>query len=99
MGFEFRDPWFRIGNDRGLAKNLENELRDELDVRHPLHGIRFAAIAKHEGCDDVLYQFLDGSTRVAVVHLTWARHPEPPPWPIAEIFPSIEDWTEQLNTT
>jgi len=34
---------------------------------------------KCSGCDSVIFRVDDGT--FALVHLTWAQHPEPDPWP------------------
>jgi hypothetical protein len=74
----------------GAVATFEREMRAELGPGHPLFGVPVAAIGKHDGSDDVLFQVLDGSGRVAVVHLTWATHPEPPPWPRTTFFDGLE---------
>ncbi len=78
-----------------MAAGLEHELRREVGVGHPLHGVPFAAIGI-TGSDDVLVHLLDGSDRVAVVHLTWAQSiPEPLPWPMTDIYRSLAKWAEE----
>jgi hypothetical protein len=90
------DPWWHAADERpDLAAAYERELAAELGAGHPLFGVPLAAVGKHDGSDDVLFQVLDGSGRVAVVHLTWARHPEPPPWPGFEFFPNLEAFAEE----
>jgi hypothetical protein len=36
-------------------------------------------VVKCASCDSVIFRVDDGS--FALVHLTWAQHPEPDPWP------------------
>lgn len=83
-------PWWSTTESPALASGYERELAAELGMDHPLFGLPLSAVAKHDGTDDVLFQLLDGSGRVAVVHLTWARRPEPSPWPGFELFQSLE---------
>ena len=59
--------------DDGLARELHSELCSE----HVLFNIPAVAIGGRQDCDDVLFRLLDGSGRLAVVHLTYAQHPEP----------------------
>jgi hypothetical protein len=93
---EWLDSWWHVAAERpDLAAGYEREMQAELGAGHPLFGVPVAAVGKHDGADDVLFRVLDGSGRVAVVHLTWARHPEPPPWPATEFFPGIEAFAEQ----
>lgn len=67
------------------------ELRSELCDAHVLFGIPVRAIATRQDCDDVLFELLDGSGRFAVVHLTYAQHPEPGPrWPQTTLFKNWE---------
>jgi hypothetical protein len=37
------------------------------------------AVVNCAGCDSVIFKVDDGT--FALVHLTWAQHPEPDPWP------------------
>ena len=53
--------------------------RREVAPGHVLHGIALNAVAKCDGCDDVVFRALDG--RFAIVDLTWTLKPERPPWP------------------
>ena len=94
---EWLEPWCAIADGgRASAAIFEDELFREIGPGHALHAIRVEAIALHCGCDDVLFRLLDGSERVAVVHLTWTRNPpEKPPWPATEIYPDLESWAEQ----
>jgi hypothetical protein len=93
---EWLEPWRHVAAERpDLAAAYEREMQAELGAGHPLFGVPVAAVAKHDGSDDVLFRVLDGSGRVAVVHLTWARHPEPPPRPATEFFPGIDAFAEQ----
>ena len=88
---EWLEPWWRVAVERpDLAAAYQREMRAELGPGHPLFGVPAAAVGKHDGSDDVLFQVLDGSGRVVVVHLTWVRHPELPPWPITTFFDGLE---------
>ena len=90
---EWLEPWCNV-DDFGpeFAAFFEAELRRELSDGHPLFGRPVAAIGKRDGTDDVLFRLLDGTGRVAVVHLTFSNRPESPPWPGCRIFPSLEIW-------
>jgi hypothetical protein len=92
---EWLEPWWYAPAAPEAATAYERELAAELGVEHPLYGVPLAALGKHDGSDDVLFRLLDESGRVVAVHLTWARHPEPPPWPAFEIFPSLTAFIEQ----
>jgi hypothetical protein len=71
------------------------ELHDEVSESHVLFGIKTRSVARRQDCDDVLFELLDGSGRFAVVHLTYARHPElGPRWPETVVY---GDWTEFLT--
>ena len=74
---DFREPWFRLGPDHALS--FENEAKTELAPGHELYGLGLRAVAKCEGCDDVVFRASDDT--FAIVHLTWATKPETPPWP------------------
>lgn len=74
---DFREPWFRL--DAKQASTFENEALAEVAPGHDLHGLTLQAMARCEGCDDVVFRPSDDM--FAIVHLTWAMKPEVPPWP------------------
>jgi hypothetical protein len=79
------EPWSAVTNARGL----EAELARELVPGHRLHGRPgLRAVARRSDCDDVLFL---SETIAAVVHLTWAKEPDPH-HPTTEIFSSVEDF-------
>lgn len=86
-------PWHPTGSDPGQIEAIERELRKEVASGHPLFGIQVDAIGWRSDRDDVLFQLRDGTERVAVVHLTWARNgPENPPWPITVLYADFQTW-------
>jgi len=74
-------PWVLV--NAGERAALESELLAEVSQGHPLSGNRVTAIARCEGCDEVVFSVGDSAGFVSV-HLTWRRAPEPPPWPTTE---------------
>ena len=78
--FQWPDRWrCLIDAEPEERQYLDAQLRQELPNSHVLfpfrHGIH--AIARRDDCDDVLY-WVDGADKpVAMVHLTFARTPEP----------------------
>lgn len=85
------EHWVPV-SDTETAAALARELDRELGRGHALKGVPVRAIGRDVRRDDVLFAFDDGTGRVAEVHLTWARHPEPPPWPDAVIYANFEEW-------
>ncbi len=85
---ELLSPWVVV---REEEQALSMELNREADAGHPLHDVRARALARRGDKDDVLFQLEDG--RLAVVHLTWSRRPEPAPsWPATTIFATVDEW-------
>jgi hypothetical protein len=74
------------------AEAVMAELRRELADGHPLSGVDLNLVARRPDSDDILVRFLDGSNRVAEVHLTWRHAVESPPFPGATIYDSIDAW-------
>jgi hypothetical protein len=92
MEMEWLRPWEPI---EGSPEAFTAELKRELAASHPLFGVEVRAIGQGF-CDDVLFQLHDGSTRVAVVHLTWAGRVEADPrWPDTVIYDSLQDWVDR----
>ncbi len=90
-------PWHAVA-DLGarFAAAFEEVLRGEVAPGHALHGVPVEAIGKRDGRDDVLFRLLDGSGRVAVVHLTWTKSPpERPPWPATALFASVDEFAAE----
>jgi hypothetical protein len=85
---EFLYPWVSVRNPKGF----EEQLARELPPGHVLLGIPVRALAQMEGSDDFLYELLDGTKRVAVVHLTFSENISPE-WPWTQLFSSCAEWT------
>jgi hypothetical protein len=92
---EWLEPWWSTEcQDEQFHAGFKRELEGELSSEHPLHGIETRLIARGNG-DDALFELLDGTGRYAVVHLTWARHPEPLPWPATELYNSLTSFVNE----
>ena len=74
------EPWFRPGSENASA--LEREAAAEIGPGHELSGRARTDLARCGGCDEIAVSLDDGT--FAMVHLTWARHPEPPSWPLTQ---------------
>jgi hypothetical protein len=90
------EPWYSIADDPRQVEAMGRELRRELGLEHPLAGLPVLALARRQDCDDVLFHLLDGSGRVAAVHLTWTQSvPERPPLPGTALYSSFALWVEE----
>lgn len=83
---QFNAPWHEDDSE-----TLATELRRETPPGHVLHGVPVRALARRRDCDDALFALEDGTSRVAVVHLTYAAEADPR-WPDTEIFESRQAW-------
>ena len=93
--FEWLSPWWSTeSQDSEFHATFKRELESEVCKDHPLSGIDARLIARGDG-DDALFELQDGSGRFAVVHLTWARHPEPLPWPATAMYNSFESFVNE----
>ena len=92
---EWLDPWWSTeGHSPEFHETIRKQLELEVPPGHVMYGLPAKLIARGNG-DDALFQVVDGSGRVAVVHLTWAKDQERLPWPATTIYKSIEAWSEQ----
>ena len=83
-------PWYSLDDPSQEREGMERELARELTQGHELFGLPVRALARRQDCDDVLFA-LEGSERVAVVHLTWSPN-EKAPWPSTELFASLDEF-------
>lgn len=85
------DPWWDLRGNGSLEQEqrdaLTTELAAEISKGHPLHGQGLTVLAKSETTDDVLVAVAAGGW--AVVHLTWSRKAESPPWPRTTHHPTL----------
>lgn len=81
-------PWWVP--DGGMY-DFDLELHRELPHGHPLHGVKATAVARCEGCDDVLFSVADQPFPWAVVHLTWTGCEERAPWPVTTPLASLSE--------
>jgi hypothetical protein len=70
-----------------VAERLTAELQREIAPGHVLAGRRATVVRRCSGCDDVLFRMDDDV--FAVVHLTWSRKREGPPWPRTVVLPTF----------
>jgi hypothetical protein len=90
---KFLVPWHSLEDVPAQQAGMERELARELAVGHPLFGLTIRALARHDDGDDVLFSILDGTYRVAVVHLTWISNPpDRPPWPASQFYEDLDVW-------
>jgi hypothetical protein len=88
-------PWTDVGVSEDA--NLEAELVREVGPQHPLAGRRVRALMRRADRDDVLFALVK-SPEVALVHLTWSGSPEPAGYPRTQVFGSMLDWYEQIES-
>jgi hypothetical protein len=102
---EADDVWWHEIEGTPRASVVASELTREIAPGHALHGVLLTPWLKCGACDDVLIR-LDGDQaqtgrvpyRAAVVHLTWSRRAETPPWPTAAVFDQALDALDRLET-
>lgn len=92
---EWLEPWCSTEQlDSRFHENFIRQLELEVPLGHDMYGLPVRLIGRGDG-DDSLFEILDGSNRVAVVHLTWSKGQERLPWPSAEIYKSIDAFTRE----
>jgi hypothetical protein len=88
---EYLEPWYAASDPL-----LVTELRREVAPGHVLFGVPVSTLARRQDCDDVLFMLLDGSGRLAKVHLTWQPEPDTS-WPATTVYPNEKAWAESMN--
>ncbi len=94
---EWLDPWWSTEcMDAKFHDTFAGELQLEVAPGHELFGLPTRVIGRRSDCDYALFELLDGTGRVAYVHLTWIQKQDKPPFPASAIFPSLESWAENV---
>lgn len=89
--------WLEPRQPIGDGGRLENELQREMSSTHPVHNVAVKAVARRYDCDEVLFEILDGSGRLAVVHLTWSASGESQPnWPKIRVVPDWRTFVDEV---
>lgn len=89
---QWLEPWWSaesLGPE--FCDTFRKQFEREVPPGHELYGLAVKLIARGNG-DDCLFRILDGSERVAEVHLTWSKGPERLPWPGHAVYPDIGSW-------
>ena len=93
---DWLEPWWSTDEfDAHFHQTFLEQLERELAPGHPLYGLPVKLIGRGRG-DDALFQLLDGSGRVAQVHLTWGQRQQPLPWPATAIHLDLETWIDEV---
>jgi hypothetical protein len=89
--YEFLEPWWSTdGQGADFHRTFLDQLKTEVSPGHVLYGLPVRMIGRDGASDDTLFEILDGSGRLALVHLTWAKGQERLPWPGTSLYPSFE---------
>jgi len=84
-------PWFA-----NTSPSFVEELGREVVPGHALSGANVTPIARRRDRDDVLFALLDGTDRLAAVHLTYARRSDPN-YPTVRLFANFGEWEEAMK--
>jgi hypothetical protein len=95
---EWLDPWWSTAEQtEDFHKTFAAQLRLELCEDDPVYGLPARIIARGNG-DDTLFQLLDGSGRVAFVHLQWGKPPGRSNYKFrtcSRVYASLEEFRQQ----
>jgi hypothetical protein len=86
--YRFDEPMERVPAG-AMADLLLAELDREVGPGHPLHGRKWTLVARALPQDEVL---ITSDDDVALVHLTWSRKRETPPWPATTFLGSAAEF-------
>lgn len=84
-------PWWILDSKPRLRQGLEVELKRETLPGHILDGKTAFAVAKCDGCDEVIFRI--DNNNYARVHLMWSRGKsgEDPTYPFTTLLPTWRD--------
>ena len=67
---EYLEPWWSTADqDVVFHEQFHEQLEREVGPGHVLYHVPVRLIARHDASDDCLFELLDGSGRIAIVHL------------------------------
>jgi hypothetical protein len=81
--------------DERFKESWQRQLAIEVPPGHVLYDVPVRLLARGNG-DDALFELVDGTGRVADVHLTWSKSQERLPWPGTDIYSSLQEWVEKV---
>lgn len=95
--YRFTDPWWSAA-ERGaeFEEAFLRQLKVEVGPGHELYDLHVGLIGCDGASDDRLFEILDGSGRMALVHLTWSPRQQRPPYPFTVIFPDFATFAESV---
>jgi len=73
-----------------FVEAITKQLEREVPPGHLMYELPVKLIARGNG--DALFEILDGTGRIADVHLTWSKSEDRLPWPITTLYPSLTEW-------
>jgi hypothetical protein len=89
-------PWWSTHEQSAdFHARFIKQLRTEVGPGHVMYNVPARVIARHGPDDDTLFELLDGSGRMAVVHLTWAKGQERLSWPGTSIYASLQAFADE----
>jgi hypothetical protein len=95
---DWLNPWWSTaGKGEHFHEVFAAQLKLEIGADDPIHGIPAKIIGRGEG-DDALFQLLDGTGRVAFVHLQWGKPPGGPDVKFrtrSKVYQTLEGFFEQ----
>ena len=92
--YQFGEGFDDLRTDPVRADGLARELVAELSSGYPLLGQALTIVAQARPQDEVV---VTTDSAVYLVHLTWTRRPERPPYPRALAFRSAAEFEDAIK--
>ena len=92
--YQFGEGFDDLRTDPVRADGLARELAAELSSGHPLLGQAWTIVAQARPQAEVV---VTTDSAVYLVHLTWTRRPERPPYPRALAFQSAAEFEDAIK--
>jgi hypothetical protein len=86
--------WIVRLTDPAECTSLVAELLREIAPGHVLYGRPVRVVGRRYDCDDILLAVSEPE-QLAIVHLSYASHPDRPPWPSTTVFENIPEFIEK----
>ena len=89
--YDFLGPWWATDGDSGpWEQRFLDKLQSQIGPEHVLYGLPVRIVGSYGGSQELLFEILDGTGRLAVIGVTWEGFEHSFSLPDTTIYPNFE---------